>query len=88
VDPDGRIRFVLGRNDPGFSNWIDNQGYTSGVLTFRNVQSRQVPELSTRVVQAADVARHLPPGSRKSTAQERVAELRCRFDAIRRRYRI
>jgi hypothetical protein len=88
VDSDGRIRFVLTRSDPGFANWIDNQGYTSGVLTFRNVQSRTMPELRTTLVAAADVARHLPPDSRRSTPQERTAELHRRFDAIRRRYRI
>jgi Protein of unknown function (DUF1214) len=88
VDPDGVIRLVLSRGDSGFSNWIDNQGYTSGVLTFRNVHSRHVPELRTKVVPAVDVARHLSPDSRRSTAEERVAELRARFDAIRRRYRI
>jgi hypothetical protein len=88
LDSDGRIRFVLTRDDPGFSNWIDNQGYTSGVLTFRNVQSRHAPELRTRVVKAAEVARHLPAESKRSSPEERVAELRARFDAIRRRYRI
>jgi hypothetical protein len=88
VDSDGRIRLVLTKDDPGFSNWIDNQGYTSGVLTFRNVQSRHVPELRTKVVQAAELARHLPADSRRSSREERVAALRARFDAIRRRYRI
>jgi hypothetical protein len=88
VDSDGRIRLVLTKDDPGFSNWIDNQGYTSGVLTFRNVGSRHAPDLRTRVVKAAEVARHLPADSRKSSREERVAELHARFDAIRRRYRL
>jgi hypothetical protein len=88
VDSDGVIRLVLAKDDPGFSNWIDNQGYAAGVLTFRNVQSRHVPDLRTRVVKAIDVARHLAPDSKRSSREERVAELRARFDAIRRRYRI
>jgi hypothetical protein len=88
VDSDGKIRFVLTRDDPGFSNWIDNQGYSSGVLTFRNVHSRHAPELRTRVVRASEVAHQLPSDSRRSSRDERVAELRARFDAIRRRYRI
>lgn len=88
VDADGKIRLIMIQNDPGFSNWIDNQGHTSGVLTFRNVQSRHVPELRTKVVKAADLARHLPRDSKTSTPQERAAELRARFDAIRRRYRL
>jgi hypothetical protein len=47
-----------------------------------------VPELRTRVVKAAEVARHLPPDTKRSSHEERVAELRARFDAIRRRHRI
>jgi hypothetical protein len=88
VDSDGRIRLVLAKDDPGFSNWIDNQGYASGVLTFRNVHSRHVPELRTKVVKSAEIAHHLPKDSKRSSPEERVAELRARFDAIRRRYRI
>jgi hypothetical protein len=88
VDKDGRIRLVLTRDDPGFSNWIDNQGYTAGVLTFRSVLSRHVPELRTKLVKAAELADHLPTDSQKSTHADRTKELFRRFDAIRRRYRI
>jgi Protein of unknown function (DUF1214) len=88
VDSDGRIRLVLAKDDPGFSNWIDNQGYASGVLTFRNVHSRHTPELCTKVVKAAEVAHYLPRDSQRSSREQRVAEMRARFDAIRRRYRI
>ena len=88
VDNDGKIRLILTRHDPGFSNWIDNQGYTSGVLTFRSVLSRHVPELRTKLVKAAELADHLPTDSKKSTHQDRTRELHHRFDAIRRRYRI
>lgn len=88
VDGDGKIRLILAPHDPSFSNWIDNQGYTSGVLTFRSVLSRHTPELRTKVVKAAELARHLPSESKKSTSQDRTIELQCRFDAIRRRYRI
>ncbi len=88
VDADGKIRLVLSASDPGFANWIDNQAYTSGVLTFRNVGTRHAPEFRTKVVKAADVARHMPPDSPRRTPQERTTELHERFDAIRRRYRL
>src|SRR5262249_33545371 len=88
VDADGKIRLVLAKDDPGFSNWIDDQGYAAGVLTFRNVHSRHVPELRTKVVKAAEITYHLPEDSKRSSPEERVAELHARFDAIRRRYRI
>jgi hypothetical protein len=88
VDSDGKIRLVLAKDDPGFSNWIDNQGYSSGVLTFRNVHSRHAPELRTRVVKAREVADFLPADAERCSREQRVAQLRARFDAIRRRYRI
>jgi hypothetical protein len=88
VDPDKRIRLVVTAKDPGYANWVDNQGYTAGVLTFRNVMVRTMPELRTKVVKAADLARHMHPQSPKVTAQQRSAELHQRFDAIRRRFRI
>jgi hypothetical protein len=88
VDADGKIRLVLTANDPGYSNWIDNQGYTAGMLTFRNVHSRGVPALNTKVVKAADLAKHMPADAKRSGPEERTAELWARFNAIRRRYQV
>jgi hypothetical protein len=86
VDSDGKIRLVMTANDPGYANWMDNQGFTSGVLTFRNIHSRQAPKFRTMVVKAAELSRHLPADSRMSGPEERKAELWARFNAIRRRY--
>jgi hypothetical protein len=88
VDADGKIRLVLAARDPGYANWIDNQGYTAGVLTFRNIHAERAPELKTTVVKAADLPAHMHASSRRVTQEERVAELHQRFDAIRRRYRL
>lgn len=88
VDADGRVRLVLTAEDPGYANWIDNQGYTSGILNFRNVGRRHVPDLRTTVIKAADLANHLPADSATCSAEERVAALWARFDAIRRRYKV
>jgi len=85
VDADGVIRLVLTAADPGYANWIDNQGYTAGVLTFRNIHARTVPELRTRVVPAAELASQLPLSARV-TADQRVAAMWERFHAIARRY--
>jgi Protein of unknown function (DUF1214) len=86
VDPDGVVRLVLTAQDPGFANWIDNQAYTSGVLTFRNIHAREVAELRTRVVPFAELDREMPADSVRTSAEERVAQMWARFDAIRRRY--
>jgi hypothetical protein len=86
VDSDGKIRLVLTANDPGYSNWIDNQGYTSGIINFRNVHSRHVPDFKTTVVKAKDLGAHMPKDSKMSGPVERKAELWDRFNAMRRRY--
>jgi hypothetical protein len=88
VDPDGRIRLVVTAKDPGYANWVDNQGYTAGILAFRSVMERSLPDLRTKVVEVADLARHMHPQSPKVTAEERADQLRQRFHAICRRYRI
>jgi hypothetical protein len=88
VDADGKIRLVMTARDPGYANWIDNQAYTAGVLTFRNVGTRHTPALKTKVVKAADLAAHMLAGSKMSSAEDRTAELWARFNAIRRRYKV
>ena len=88
VDADGRVRFVMCGNDPGVHNWIDTQGYRSGQVAFRSVQSEHLPDFRTQVVKAADVSRFLPADTRRVTAEERSALMLERFHAIQRRYRI
>lgn len=88
VDADGKIRLVLSAQDPGYWNWIDNQAYTAGALSFRNVRANELPELSTRVVKLADLSAQMHPSSRKASQADRVGQLQRRFDAMLRRYRI
>jgi hypothetical protein len=88
VDPDGKVRLVMSARDPGYANWMDNQSYVAGQVTFRNVMSRHVPELRTKLVKLAELAAHMPKDARRATPQERIAAMHVRFDAMRRRYRI
>lgn len=88
VDSDGMVRFVMNGSDPGVSNWVDTQGYRSGQLSFRSVQSDHLPEIRTRVVKAADTRRYLPPDTKLASREDRVAQLLKRFHAIQQRYRI
>ena len=87
VDDDGHVRLVMTHKDPGYHNWLETQEFDEGYLAFRNVGSRSFPTLSTRTVKVRDLAAQLPH-ARKVTAGERVAQLKQRFDGIRRRYRI
>jgi hypothetical protein len=88
VDPDGRIRLVLTGQDPGYWNWIDNQGYTAGALSFRNVRANALPDITSRVVKLAELAGQMHAGSRKASEADRTAQLQRRFDAILRRYKL
>jgi hypothetical protein len=86
VDPDGTTRIVLSHHDPGFANWLDTQDHTRGWLLFRNMLTRDVPDIRTRVVKAAGVEREIGDVATRISPQERQAELRRRRLANLRRY--
>ena len=83
VDGDGKVRLILAHDDPGYHNWLDTQGFELGNTTYRNLLGGETA-IETRVVKRADLASALPADSAKVTPQERVAQLRARFDGIRR----
>jgi hypothetical protein len=86
LDSDHMVRLVMTHSDPGFANWIDTQGHAHGWMHFRNVRSRDLPDLRTRVVPFDDLDRELSATSPKVTPEERDAELRRRSDAYARRF--
>ena len=86
VDSDGQVRLVLAHDDPGYHNWLDTQGFVEGHLTYRNIQSPNVANFSTRLVKRADLEKAMPADSARTSPEERVAQLHARFNSIRRRY--
>lgn len=64
VDPDGRIRFVVSRQDPGLANWLETTGLTEGYLQIRwqRVDRPLTAEdgPTTEVVPYAELAPRLP----------------------------
>ncbi|MEV0335342.1 hypothetical protein [Nocardia sp. NPDC050717] len=64
VDPDGMIRMVVSKADPGITNWIETTGRTRGILQFRWQRTdRPMTEAegpTVAVVPIGEVARHLP----------------------------
>jgi hypothetical protein len=86
VDPDGTTRIVLSHTDPGFANWLDTQEHTRGWLLFRNMLTRDIPYIRTRVVKATDLEGQLGALATRITADERRAELHRRRTANLRRY--
>lgn len=85
-DADGRTRLVMSHTDPGFANWIDTEGHEHGWLMFRNVSTRAVPELRTRVVKASDLEDELGEGAPQVSDEQRRASLRTRTAAYARRF--
>lgn len=89
-DADGALRLVIAHRDPGVANWIDTTGLPVGFMTFRWTYAAAPPEQPTvRVSKTAlaDVHRHLAPGTRAVSADERAATIRVRRAHVQRRYR-
>jgi hypothetical protein len=86
VDSDGKVRLVIAHDDPGYHNWLDTQGFERGNLTYRNLLSQNVTPFWTKLVKRADLADALPADSAKVTPEERVAQLKARFNGVRQRY--
>jgi len=84
VDPDGKIRLVLCHDDPGLHNWVDTQRFELGNLTYRNVQGSVPTAIRTQLVKRAQLDEALPRDAARVTPVERIAQMRERFDGIRR----
>ena len=88
VDQDGQVRMVLSHDDPGYHNWLDTQGFVQGHLTYRSLQNSNPANFSTQLVKRADLQAAMPSDSARTSPEERVAQLRARFNSIRRRYNL
>jgi len=88
ADGDGCFRVVIAHEDPGVQNWLDTEGRTDGVVSYRWVWSRTAPTPRTTVVPFDAIRQHLPAGVRAVTRAERRRELARRAAAIARRFRI
>jgi hypothetical protein len=86
VDCDGKVRVILAHDDPGYHNWLDTQGFLRGNTTYRNVMSEHVTELRTEVIKRSELDHVLPPETVRITPEDRIRQMRERFDGIRRRY--
>ncbi len=86
VDGDGKIRLILCHRDPGYHNWLDTQGLQRGNITYRNLLSSAVTTFRTQQLKLADLDRALPADAARTSPQDRIAQLRARFEGVRRRY--
>ena len=86
VDRDGITRVVMTQDDPGYANWLDLQGHSRGWLYFRNMFTREVPDMRSRIVKRTEVDQEIGALALRVTAEERTFELRRRREANMRRF--
>lgn len=79
VDPDGKLRLVVARQDTGAPNWLDKGNYEQNPMRVRILGSGP-GEIVTRVIPVAEVAQHLYPGTQLVTPEERQVALRNRIE--------
>ena len=75
VDSDGKVRFVVCRNDPGIHNWLATGGWNSGTMMHRWHSASSFPHPSVKKVKAADIRNQLPADTPSITEAERAQSL-------------
>jgi hypothetical protein len=86
VDGDGKVRLILSHDDPGYHNWMDTQGFERGNVTYRSLMSEAQTVFRTEVVKRSQLADSLPADTARVSPEERLRQMRERFDGIRQRY--
>jgi hypothetical protein len=86
VDDDGKMRFILSRQDPGIQNWLSTGPRTEGFLMFRWIWSETNPLPRIRVVKFAEARALLPPNTPDFSPQERAGQLQRRREHLSQRY--
>jgi hypothetical protein len=86
VDSDNKIRLILCHQDPGYHNWLDSQGFSAGNLTYRNLLSQATTSFSTYLLKHSELALVLRKDSATVSPEQRIAQMKLRFDGVRQRY--
>ena len=87
TDEDGRVRYVISRQDPGVQNWLDTAGLLEGSFLARWTYCDNFPAgISSRVIKLADLDEHVPAETPRVDPEERARTIAARQAAISRRY--
>lgn len=86
IDADGRVRFVISRQDPGLANWLDPIGLPQGQCLFRWYDGATPTLPEAKVVKITDLVQHVPTNTSRVTTSERKASLRARGRSSLRRW--
>src|SRR5207248_1136575 len=85
-EPDGRVRWIASWNDPGVPNWFDCSGRLLTLIGFRFFRSENQPTRPRlRTIALSDLRKHIPKGTPKVTAEQRMDLMRRRLYSIYRR---
>ena len=87
TDPDGRFRIVVAHADPGIQNWLDTEGRSEALISYRWVLSTTMPTPEAQVVPLADVDRHLPESTVRLTPTQRAQQIAVRRQSRSHRFR-
>ena len=91
LSSDGAYYFILTKNDPSYSNWLDTEGFMRGVLLMRydglpgNTMAENLYP-SARLVKFDDLATFLPPDELKLSPEQRHDILAQRRTHVQKRF--
>jgi hypothetical protein len=86
VDSDGKVRLILCQEDPGLHYWMDTQSFARGNVTYRNLMSEAQAVFRTEGFKISELTAALPADTARVTPEERLGQMRERFNGIRQRY--
>lgn len=86
IDRDGKVRLILCHDDPGYHNWLDTQCFERGNLTYRCLLSEERTTFETKLVKRSELAAALPSDVAMVSREDRVRQMKERFDGIRLRF--
>ena len=87
TDEDGRVRYVISRQDPDVQNWLDTAGLLEGSFLARWTYCDDYPSgISSRAIKLADLDKHVPTETPRVDPEERARTIAVRQAAISRRY--
>jgi len=70
-DPDGKLRLVLSKRDPGIANWLDTGERMRGLTLLRNYRATKPANVTGKRIKLADLAHHIPANAKRVSADER-----------------
>ena len=76
TDPDGKIRILITRDDPGYANWISTGGLKVGNINIRFNFLKEEEKVTCKKVRLSDLGTVMAANSVKVTPEQREKQLR------------